>query len=275
LKTRNGLDWTHRFGAIPAALQRLGLESAVLDGEMTALGEGSLASFARLQAALSGARRDAFVYVLFDLIYADGYDLRALPQQSRRQILERVFAASSDASLTLSVQFEASPDRVFSEVCRLGMEGVVSKMLDSRYVSGRSGTWVKSKCSLSDDVVVVGYLPSTANTRAIGALAVARLSDDGTLAYAGRVGTGYSERTARDLWSRLQALRTRPGECFFSSNPDRGVTWVRPSLVAEVSFTGWTRDGLLRHAVFKRLRDDKNVPPQDRGARRVSPRSAP
>ena len=257
LRTRNGLDWTHRFGNIPESLRCLGVKTAVLDGEMTVPAEQSVSSFAHLQAALTGRRSGAFVYVLFDLVYADGFDLRHAAQQTRRRLLEKLFAACGAEDLMLSEQFSALPSRVLSEVCRLGMEGIVSKMLDSPYVSGRSGTWVKSKCNLSDDFFIVGYIPSSANSKAVGALALARMAAGGVLFYAGRVGTGFSEQTARDLMALLQNLRTGSNERLFPKPPDPGVTWVRPSLIAEVTFTGWTRDGLLRHAVFKRIRDDK------------------
>ena len=257
LRTRNGLDWTHRFGDVPESLRCLGVKTAVLDGEMTVPGEQSVSSFADLQAALTGGRSSAFVYVLFDLVYTDGFDLRRAAQETRRRLLEKVIASCSAENLVLSEQFAAPPLRVISEVCRLGLEGIVSKMLDSPYVSGRSSTWVKSKCNLSDDFFIVGYVPSSANSQAVGALALARMAADGALSYAGRVGTGFSEQEARDLMDLLQRLRTGSSEQLFPRLVDPGVTWVRPALIAEVTFTGWTRDGLLRHAVFKRIRDDK------------------
>jgi bifunctional non-homologous end joining protein LigD len=257
LRTRNGLDWTHRFGNVPGSLRCLGVKTAVLDGEMTVPDEQSVSSFAHLQAALTGRRHSAFVYVLFDVVYVDGFDLRHAAQETRRRLLEDIFAACGAENLMLSEQFTAPPSRVLSEVCRLGMEGIVSKMLDSPYVSGRSSTWVKSKCNLSDDFYIVGYVPSSASSKAVGALALAHTPSGGVLSYAGRVGTGFSEQTARDLMAVLQPLRTGSSERLFPKPPDPGVTWVRPALIAEVTFTGWTRDGLLRHAVFKRIRDDK------------------
>ncbi len=273
-KTRNGLDWSHRFGRrLPEALRALDVTSAVIDGEMTVPDSQSVASFSRLQEELSKSRSDAFVYVVFDLLYANGYDLRHVAQHLRRDMLEAVLAGQTSPSLRLSEQFSAPPSRILTEVCRLGMEGVVSKTRDGAYAEGRTSSWLKSKCSLSEDLLIAGYLPSSTTSKAIGALAVAGRSKAGDLVYAGRVGTGFSEHTARDLWQRLQGLRLGAGDQLFDRDPDPGVTWVRPALVAEVTFTGWTRDHLLRHAVFKRLRDDKQDA-KPGGAMRMRPHKA-
>jgi bifunctional non-homologous end joining protein LigD len=153
---------------------------------------------------------------------------------------------------------DADGKEILAKACALGLEGVISKRRDKAYRSGRNGEWVKTKCIQTDEFVIGGYLDSNPNPNAVGALVVGYF-DRGRFVYCGRVGTGYSVETARALWSALQPLRVKASE--FSSSlttlQRKGVRWVKPRLVAQVAYRAWTGDGLLRHAAFTGLREDK------------------
>ena len=259
LLTRKGLDWTTRFPTLRKALEALPVVTAFLDGEMVVQAEQGAPSFAELQADLSAGRSDRLRYYLFDLLHLDGADLTRLPLAERKAALAQLLAGH-EGVLAYSEHFEGRGDTVFEHACRLGLEGIVSKLRTATYHGGRSKSWRKTKCVDSHEVVIVGYVPSTTQRRAIGSL-VAGIHDNGTLVYAGRIGSGYSSRVAEDLWRRLDAIRiaapalkTPP-----PAESRRNVRWVKPLLVADVEFRGWTADGIVRHAVFKGLRSDREA----------------
>jgi bifunctional non-homologous end joining protein LigD len=260
LLTRSGLDWTGKFGrAIAAALAGLPAKQAILDGEIVVeTGPGS-SSFSALQADLKDARTDRFVYYVFDLLYRDGEDLRAAPLIERKQALEKL-VAGAPGCLRYSEHFAENGDLVLRHACRLSLEGIVSKLRDSPYSSGRGRDWVKSKCSARQEFVVAGYVPSTAAQNAIGSL-VMGYYEGGELVHAGRVGTGYSKAMAEDLYYRLETIRRddSPFADRLTAEARRGVRFVEPELVAEVEFRAWTADHILRHAAFRGLREDKKA----------------
>ncbi len=260
LITRTGLDWTSRFGkAIVAAIEALPCESAVIDGEVVVLSGTGISDFSMLQADLSDERMDRFVYYVFDLLHLDGTDLTGRPLTERKEALERLLgdkATAGEGPLRYSQHFVEDGDVMLDQACRLGLEGVVSKRGDAPYRSGRTGDWIKSKCSQRQEFVVTGYVPSTASRNAIGSLLVG-YHENGVLRPAGRVGTGYSATVARDLKRQLDKIKAERSPYAKRQAGDNQVKWVKPELVAEVEFRAWTADGILRHAAFVGMREDK------------------
>lgn len=258
LSTRRGLDWTKRFAGIARALGALGITSALIDGEAIVEDARGASSFAGLVAALKHERDADIAYVAFDLLVLDGEDLRSLPLAERKARLARLLGTIPDgAPLRYSEHLSAEGPAMLAEVCRLDLEGIVSKRLDRPYRSGRNGDWLKSKCLQSDEFIVVGYIDSRGAREAVGALALAGWHDGG-LRYVGRVGTGFTQRMAGDLWDALQPLRrtSSPLTEAMAAAQARGVRWVEPRVVVEVSYRAVTADRLLRHSSFKAIRED-------------------
>jgi bifunctional non-homologous end joining protein LigD len=258
LKTRSGLDWTVKFPSLKKALEGLPVVTAMLDGEVVVETDKGTPSFAELQADLSEGRSDRFRYYLFDLMHLDGADLTRAPLIERKRALAELLEGQGGI-LTLSEHFTGRGDVVFDHACRLGLEGIVSKLKTAPYRSGRSKSWLKTKCVESNEFVILGYVPSTTQRKVVGALALGQHAN-GKLAYAGRVGSGFSAKVAEDLWRRLEDIRAdEPAVDNVPVESRRNVRWVRPKLVAEVELRGWTADNIARHAVFKGLRQDKEA----------------
>ena len=260
LFTRSGRDWTDRFGReMNEALAALPARQAVLDGEVVVESSGRSSDFSALQADLAEGRTDRMVYYVFDLLHLDGRDLTNLPLVDRKRLLEGLVAPASGA-VRISEHLSDKGDVVLRHACRLGLEGIISKLRDGPYRSGRGNGWVKSKCSARQEFVVAGFLPSTVSSRAIGSLVLGVFEGD-RLKPVGRVGTGFSATLAEQLYTKLEALETdrQPFDPPLPRSEARGVRFVRPELVAEVDFRAWTGDGNLRHASFKGLREDKDA----------------
>ncbi|MFZ2065680.1 MAG: non-homologous end-joining DNA ligase, partial [Xanthobacteraceae bacterium] len=257
LLTRNRQDWTHRFKPIAAAVAKLKAETALLDGELVVEDQKGVSSFSLLQTDLKAGRSDRFVYNVFDLLYRDGRDLTGLPLVERKAELQRLLPAKSVGPIRYVEGFDGDGRVIFEHAKRLNLEGIISKLRDAPYRSGRSDNFVKTKAHHEQEFVIAGFSPSAAMPRAIGALTVA-YHDGGELRYAGRVGTGYSRDTARDLWQRLEKLRTeRPPLAVPKTERRKDVIWVKPDVVVEAEYRGITHDGLLRQAAYKGLREDK------------------
>jgi bifunctional non-homologous end joining protein LigD len=258
LLTRKRLDWTHRFERIAEAVAALPAETALLDGELVVENEKGISSFSMLQADLKDGRGDRFVYWVFDLLHLNGRDLTSEPLVERKTALEKLLQATSkDGPIRYAEHFDEEGPVLLRHACELGLEGVISKLRDAPYRPGRSENFVKAKCHNAQEFVVAGFSPSNAMPKAVGALIVA-FHEDGELRYAGRVGTGYTHETARDLWKRLAPLRTdRPPVKLPEDERRKDVVWVKPELVVETEFRGITHDGLLRQASYKGLREDK------------------
>lgn len=257
LLTRGNLDWSERFGKrIPRALAPLAGE-AVLDGEIVVEDGSGSSDFGLLQADLSEGRSDRFLYYLFDLLHLDGHDLRPLPLVERKAELERLLEGAPEP-LRYSAHFEEEGEVMLRHACRLSLEGLISKRRTDPYRSGRTASWIKSKCLNRQEFVILGYTPSTVSDSAIGGLLLGvRENDD--FVPVGKVGTGFSRKVAEDLFRRLEPLgrKTAPTKVKLDAALKRNTRFVEPELVAEVEFVSWTRDGLIRHASFRALREDK------------------
>lgn len=258
--TRRGKDWTDRFGPLAKAATALPVSSAILDGEAVVFDEHGVSSFGSLQEALSTGAGE-LSYVAFDLLYLDGVDLRAATLLDRKRLLRGVLATLPAGSPLRYADHVAGRGAEFHrQACGMALEGVVSKRSDRPHVSGRGRDWVKVRCLERQELVVGGFTDPAGGRRGFGALLVGYHDAGAQLRYAGRVGTGFSERQLGELASRLRALETDASP--FADPPTgasaRGVHWVRPELVAEVSFLEWTRDGALRQPSFEGLREDKS-----------------
>jgi bifunctional non-homologous end joining protein LigD len=257
LLTRNDNDWTHKLPELAKALEGMELPDGWYDGEIIMPGDRVPADIQALQGAFDSARTANIVYYLFDIPYCAGYDLREVPLEQRREVLQRVVERKPSDKVRFSAVFDAPPQDIVASACRLGLEGVVAKRRDSAYVTRRSSDWIKLKCGQRQEFVIGGYTDPKGSRTGIGSLLLGVHDKDGKLRYAGNVGTGFNERVLRDLRERLDALAAdKPA---FAPDPElpRNAHWVRPQLVAEVAFGEWTRTGRIRHSVFHGLRDDK------------------
>lgn len=252
LWSRNRLPFNSRFPELVAALARIPVPSFVLDGEIVAFSEGRT-SFQLLQ---SGPSIDAeqLVYVAFDLISLLGRDTTGIPLEDRQDLLRRT-VGNDNPRVLVSQQLTGDPVDLLSAACQAGWEGLVAKRRSSLYHSGRSAEWRKLKCSARQELVVGGWTDPSGARTGFGALLVGYYRDD-RLVYAGKVGTGFDERTLRELHAAMRELHLE-WPPFADAPRMRDAHWIRPELVAEVEFTEWTRDGRLRHPRFLGLRPDK------------------
>lgn len=261
LWSRNGKDWTSRMPTLARALEGLGVDGAVLDGEVCALDAAGRSDFQLLQNTLGTGRESELVDYVFDALFLDGDDLRSLPLVERKARLRAALGPAArrpTARVRYVEHVIGRGDAFFAEACRLGLEGMIAKRADRPYRAGRGPEWVKVKCTGRQELVIGGYTAPGGSRSHLGALLVG-VPGDGGLAYAGKVGTGFTARSLADLEAVLAPMR-RETPPFV--DPPRGadardVTWVEPRLVAEIEFTEMTRSGRLRHPVFRGLRQDK------------------
>jgi bifunctional non-homologous end joining protein LigD len=277
LLTRTGLDWTHRIKTIASEVSALLAQSALLDGEVVVLSEDGNTSFADLQAAFQEDVRKPLTYFLFDLLHLNGHNLRNAPLSDRKALLARLLK-NAGQNLRFSEHLNSDASAVFEKACELHAEGIIVKRADAPYSSGRTTSWLKLKCIHEQEFVIGGFtLPAKghAGIHGIGSLLLGYYDDSRRLIYAGRTGTGFTQKTHALIRTQLEDLRG-------SSNPfaqmpaeaRRGAIWIKPTLVAQVRFATWTADNLVRQASFQGLREDKPASEVRREEPVLKPRTA-
>lgn len=264
LFTRNGHDWTTKLPQQAAALSTLELADSWLDGEIVALNSDGLPDFQALQSAFDANRSAKLIYYLFDAPYLNGDDLRSEPIEQRRAALKQALAACTDDLIRYSDTFDSDYRDIYASACAMSLEGLIAKRAGSPYVSARSADWVKLKCLLRQEFIIIGYTDPKGSRQGFGALLLGvHQQPGGPLQYAGRVGTGFNQTLLSSLHSQLLKLKQK-GSALADTKavPEAGkVHWVKPKLICEVEFGQWTQQHIIRHAVFIALRSDK--PPRD------------
>ena len=258
LITRNNNDWTDKLRPLQKELESMGLPDGWYDGEIVVHDANGRPNFGLLQLAFDGSNRAEIMYFIFDAPYLGGYDLRKVALVERRALLAGALEQAKKSKLVrFSDEFGDDPEGLVAAACKIGLEGVIGKRRDSHYVSRRSPDWIKLKCGLRQEFVIVGYTDPKGSRKGVGSLLLATHDKDGVLRYAGNVGSGFNAESLRDVTAKLKALDTDASPFPPRTVPGRKHHWVKPELIAEVSFSEWTEAGAVRHPVFQGLRSDK------------------
>ena len=265
--TRSGLDWSDKFPEIVEAARRMEVGSALLDGEIVKADEQGRTNFSALQQAISEGGRGLTLF-LFDALEIEGEDVARLPNIERKARLASLVGEGQPPTILYADHIVGAGEKLFEAMCEAGQEGIISKKADSPYRGARTKAWLKVKCTLRQEFVIVGWSPSDKKGRALRALLLA-VNEDGKLRYAGKVGTGFSMATLHDLVERLTKIETEKAPLDVPRAEARGAHWVKPKLVAEIAFAEFTSDGVVRHASFLGLRNDK--PAEDVVAEKPQP----
>lgn len=258
IRSRTGLDWTSKLPDIAAAVRERLRVDAVLDGEAVVLDTRGVSDFQALQNAIHNRRSKSIVFFAFDLPWCDGHDLTASPLEQRRALLAELVGKRQEGRLRFSEHVEGNGPAAFDRICESGLEGIVSKRRGSPYAQARTPSWLKVKCFNQQEFVVGGFTEPEGTRDQFGAMLLGYYDERGSLKFAGKVGTGFSAETLKKLGAQLRALvRATPPFVNPPTGADaRGVTWIRPELVAQVQFKDWTNEGVIRHTSFRGLRDD-------------------
>lgn len=260
LLTRKGLDWVKKFPTVATTIAKLRAATALIDGELVVEGSDGVSSFSLLQQDLKAGRDDRMVFYAFDLLHLDGAEFKELPLTSRKNALAKLLERlPARAPIRLSESLTEPGTALLKHACKMGLEGIVSKVVDAPYHSGRGRDWIKVKCLDRQELVVAGLVPSTADAHAVGAL-VLGFYENRKLQYAGRTGTGFTREVARSLYRKLKAIETSQSPFETVPPEERGVRkpiWVEPEVVVEVDFHGWTHSDRMRQASFQGVREDK------------------
>ncbi|WP_070152073.1 DNA ligase D [Sphingobium phenoxybenzoativorans] len=262
LFTRNGLDWTDKFGPLVEDIAALDLPPALIDGEIVAFGEDGNPSFSALQSVLKrghGAQRadTPFHFFAFDLLALDGIDLKLLTTIERKERLEALLA-QAEPPIHVSDYLIGAGETLYRKMCEAGQEGIIAKRIDAPYRSGRTRDWVKVKCTRRQEFVVIGWTKSRARARAFSSLLLAQY-DGRKLVYRGKVGTGFDTMTIEDLAQAMAPLAIDAAPIEIPRAETRNAQWIKPKLVAEVAFAEFTGDDRIRHGSFLGLRTDKSA----------------
>jgi bifunctional non-homologous end joining protein LigD len=256
LMTRARNDWTAKFKSIASEIAELGTANALLDGEIVSTADDGTMSFHGLQNALSTGKSDRLNYYIFDLLYLNGVDLRDRPLLERKKALQSLLK-NAPSHIHYSEHFAEPGAKVLSHACHIALEGIISKRADAAYHSGRGDTWLKSKCTKEQEIVIGGYTMQPKHPGSLGALLMGYYSN-GDFIFAGKVGTGFTNDEGRAILKKLKTLERKASP--FKAVPTaskRGAVWVQPKLVAQIHFAEWTPDGHMRHPSFQGLREDK------------------
>jgi len=259
LFTRNNNDWTTKLRHLARAITGAKYPDGWYDGEAVVLNAKGAPDFGALQRAFDSSKVSDIVLYLFDLPYCDGRDLRAVPLEQRRALLKTIVAKNPSDVLRFSETFDGAMHDILGAACNLGLEGVIGKRRGSRYVSQRSTDWIKVKCSERQEFVVGGFTEPKGSRDAFGALLLGVHADDGSLTYVGKVGSGFSDISLKDIAKKLAPLRQSSSPFATVPAEHNRANWVKPKVLAEVSFSEWTNDQHLRHPVFVGIRMDKDA----------------
>ncbi|HTQ34543.1 MAG TPA: DNA ligase D [Stellaceae bacterium] len=258
LITRGGLDWTAKFPAIAARLARLPVKSAIIDGELVSLRPDGTTSFADLQDAISRGRDETLTFYAFDLLYRDGWDLTGATLEARKKALADIVSPEAGGMLRYSDHQIGHGPALLRQAAAHGLEGIVAKRRDKPYAPGRGRLWLKIKCRNRDEFVIVGFTDPDGSREGFGALLLGYYDPEGTLRYAGRVGSGFSAAQLTRLHQRLSGIAVKKAPVTLPVGERRkDIHWTRPELVAEVEYACWTTDKLIRQSTFQGLREDK------------------
>lgn len=256
LWTRNQQDWTEKFPFIAKQINQLPVKNLILDGEIVALNEHQHSNFQLLQNAIKDGKSDSLIYYIFDLIYIDRHNLTKMPLIKRKELLHQLIPSSTNPVLRYSDHVLGFGKKTWINACKLGLEGIVSKEINSLYVQRRTKTWLKTKCIKRQEFVIGGFTKSKANNP-FGSLLLGTYDKHNHLIYNGKVGTGFTQDSLKNIYDLLIKFQKKQSP-FHTKVPDsKIVTWIKPILVAEVEFTEWTSENRLRHPSFKGLRKDK------------------
>lgn len=258
--TRGGKNWTEKYAPLASVLKKLKAKSAVLDGEIVYLDEKGRSDFQKLQSALKEDRAKHLVYYVFDLLYLDGKDLTSLPLIARKERLGKLIKSLGSDQVRMSDHFRGVGPRLFKECCSRGLEGIVSKRVDTPYASGRHSDWMKIKCLQRQEFVIGGFTDPQGARSGFGSLLLG-VYENGKLRYSGRCGTGFNAKLLGTIFAKLKKLEIEKSPFELKSPRGRGLHWVKPQLVCEAAFAEWTDEGVLRAPVFQGLRSDK--PPEE------------